>query len=349
MVVTMGAAGEVKDVVGNLHQFIAEEHTSEDVIECLRNLLAGDTGATDSIVMVELSENCFADINVVRENDDIHFVLYSATQLAQGVRKYQQADNEAILLQRQIVQAIRQESKGARPRGKYKDSHTYVFGARSAQLSGMISEARSAVMQIAGHARRLERFCSGDSEARQSLAAIARAVTRLDALSVNSLAVLSDAGKPPGVGEVPDVDELAQVLRETFAPWVRTLGVELGIRVICPGSIAVDLVAARHLLTNLVIHALDDVPCQRLELSFAARPRYLEIELECTPDGFIAERFGALTTTHDVLASDHGASVGLAVAQKLTRQLGGTIELVPVLQGGHDLSIRLPVRSDESR
>lgn len=349
VVVTMDAEGTVKDLVGDLDQFVSGEDTSEDVFNRLRNLLAGDMGTADSLLMVELSEGCFADVGIVRENEDLHFVLSSATQLAEGIRKYQQADNEAILLQRQIVRAIRQESKGVQSNGGYKDAKALVFGARSALLSDLVNEARSSVMQIAGHSRRLEKYCSNDPDALQSLAAIARAVARLDALSVNSLATLCDTGESPGEPRLLDVDELAQTIQQTFATWVRTLGVDLELHVVKAGSIAVDPVATRHILTNLVIHALDDPPCQRLELSLAVRPRCLEIEMECRPANFIAERFGTLTTTHDVLASDHGAAVGLAVVQQLVLQLEGTMELVPVLEGGHDLSVQLPVRSDPSR
>ncbi|MEP6908351.1 MAG: ATP-binding protein, partial [Pseudoxanthomonas sp.] len=68
-----------------------------------------------------------------------------------------------------------------------------------------------------------------------------------------------------------------------------------------------------------------------------------EVEITCEPSGFSADHFGALVTTSNLLQSNTGGSLGLAVSQLLLLQMQAAVELVPRRGGGHEVWIRMPL------
>lgn len=106
--------------------------------------------------------------------------------------------------------------------------------------------------------------------------------------------------------------------------------------------IEIDTLALRQILINLIIHALDGIEIGQLVVSLSVSAQGLEMEIACEPSGFSADHFGALITT-DLLQSNAGGNLGLAVSQQLLSQMQADVELVPRRSGGHEVWIRLPL------
>jgi signal transduction histidine kinase len=339
-VVTFDQGGEVLDVVGDIDWFVAGDDTRQDLYRRLLNLREGVEGAPDIIPAVELSQGRYADIHIVAEEDSRHFVLLDATELMQVLRRSQQAGNEAALLEEQRRRAIRRSVPDAslRPRPLQQ------FRRSSELFAELVNGTRAPLAQLAGHARLLEQRCKNDPAALRSIAAIQHAAVRLDALSSNGLIGLGELAAGTQNLGIVDLSQLAALLQETFA--LQAHGQGVGFEVHVPERatlIEIDTLALRQILINLIIHALDGIEVGRLVVSLSVGAQSLEMEIACEPSGFSADHFGALITTDDLLRSNAGGSLGLAVSQQLLLQMRAAVELVPRRSGGHEVWIRLPL------
>ena len=340
MVVTFDEGGEVLDVVGDIDWFVAGDDTRQDIYERLQNLREGWQGAPDIIPAMELSQGRYADIHIVAEEDSRHFVLLDATELMQLLRRNQQASNEAALLEDRRRREIRKSAPDASPRPRLLRQ----FRRGSELFADLINGARAPMAQLAGHARLLQQRCNNDPAALRSIAAIQHAAVRLDALSTNSLIGLGELTAGARNLGIVDPSQLAALLQETFALQAHAQGIGFEVRVPASASlIEIDTLALRQILINLVLHALEGIESGRLVVSLSAAAQGLEIEIACEPSGFGADHFGPLVTTNDLLQSNAGGSLGLAVSQLLLRQMRATVELVSRRGGGHELWIRLPL------
>ena len=328
------------DVVGDIDWFVAGDDTRQDLYRRLQNLREGVEGAPDIIPAVELSQGRYADIHIVAEEDSRHFVLLDATELMQVLRRSQQAGNEAALLEEQRRRAISRSIPDAslRPRPLQQ------FRRSSELFAELVNGTRAPLAQLAGHARLLEQRCKNDPAAMRSIAAIQHAAVRLDALSSNGLIGLGELAAGTQNLGIVDLSQLAALLKETFA--LQAHGQGIGFEVHMPERatlIEIDTLALRQILINLIIHALDGIEVGRLVVSLSVGAQSLEIEIACEPSGFSADHFGALITTDDLLRSNAGGSLGLAVSQQLLLQMRAAVELVPRRSGGHEVWIRLPL------
>lgn len=337
MVVTFDRDGEVLDVVGDIDWFVAGDDTRQDIYQRLQALREGGQGAPDIIPAMQLSQDRYADVHIVAEEDSRHFVLLDATELMQVLHRNQQASNETALLEDRRRERI---DEGAPPRRR----PSRQFRRSSELFAELVHGARAPMAQLAGHARLLQQRCKNDPAALRSIAAIQHAAVRLDALSTNGLIGLGELSAGAGNLGIVDTSQLAALLQETFALQAQAQGIGFEVRV--PESvipIEIDTLALRQILINLVIHALEGIQAGRLVVSLSVAAQGLEIEIAGEPSGFDAELFGALVTTADLLKSDAAGSLGLAVSQLLLQQMRATVELVSRRGGGHELWLRLPL------
>lgn len=339
VVVTFDRDGELLDVVGDLDWFVAGGDAREDVCRRLRDLRGGGAGVPDLVPAVELSEGRYADVHVVEEEDSCHFVLRDATELQRALQRKQQAGNEAELREAKLRKAMLKGGAGrARPRA------LQPFRRDAELFAGLADEMRAPLALLAGHARLLGQRHRDDPATQRSVAAIQHAAVRLEAMSNNALLALGgpDADGAPGVLELA---QLAALLQQSFGLQACAQGIAFEVRLPKRGAtVEVDDLGLRQVLVNLVIHALDGAESGSLAVSLAAASGALEIELAREPDGFDAQRFGALATSSDLLAqTDAGGSLALAASQLLLRRMKARVELVPRKAGGHELWIRVPV------
>ncbi|MGH8026756.1 MAG: sensor histidine kinase [Pseudoxanthomonas sp.] len=341
VVVTFDETGAVLDVVGDIDWFVAGDDTRQDIYQRLQNLREGEQGAPDIIPAVELSQGRYADIHILAEEDSRHFVLLDATELMQVLLRSQQASNEAALLEDRRRREI---SKSKQPGAPLRPRPLQQFRRSSELFAELVNGTRAPLAQLAGHARLLQQRCKNDPVAMRSIAAIQHAAVRLDALSSNGLIGLGELSAGAQNLGIVDPAQLAAMLLETFA--LQAHGQGIGFEVHVPENaslIEIDTLALRQLLINLIIHALDGIEAGRLVVSLSTGAQGLEIEIACEPSGFSADHFGALVTTTDLLQSNAGGSLGLAVSQQLLQQMRAAMELVPRRSGGHEVWIRLPL------
>ncbi|SDR12397.1 Signal transduction histidine kinase [Pseudoxanthomonas sp. CF125] len=340
MVVSFGEDGEVLDVVGDIDWFVAGDDTRQDIYKRLQDLREGWDGTPDIIPAMLLSQDRYADIHIVAEQDSRHFVLLDATGLMQALRRNQQASNEAALLEDRRRREIRKSAPNASPH-----PHPLRQFRRSSELfAELIDSVRAPMAQLAGHARLLQQRCKNDPAALRSIAAIQHAAVRLDALSTNGLIGLGELTAGTRNLGIVDPSQLAALLQETFALQAQAQGIGFEVRV--PEGenlIEIDTLALRQILINLIIHALEGIEAGRLVVSLSAAAQGLEIEIACEPSGFSADHFGPLVTTADLLQSNAGGSLGLAVSQQLLQQMRAMVELVSRRGGGHEVWIRFPL------
>lgn len=339
VVVTFDEDGEVLDVVGDIDRFVAGDDTRQDIYKRLQDLREGREGTPDIIPAMELSQGRYADIHIVAEEDSRHFVLLDVTELMQVLRRNQQAGNEAALLEDQRRRELRKSTPNAPPPRPLRQ-----FRRSSELFAELINSARAPMAQLAGHARLLEQRCKNDPAALRSIAAIQHAAVRLDALSTNGLIGLGELSAGARNLGIVDPSQLAALLQETFALQAHAQGIGFEVRV--PESeslIEIDTLALRQVLVNLIIHALEGIESGSLVVSLSAAAQGLEIEIACEPSGFGADHFGPLVTTADLLQSNAGGSLGLAVSQQLLQQMRATVELVSRRNGGHEVWIHVPL------
>lgn len=339
VVVTFDEDGEVLDVVGDIDWFVAGDDTRQEIYKRLQDLCEGVEGVPEIIPAVELSQGRYADIHIVAEEDSRHFVLLDATELMQVLRRSQQTSNEAALLEDRRRREIRKGTRSAssRPRALQQ------FRRGSELFAELVNGTRAPLTQLAGHARLLQQRCKNDPAAMRSIAAIQHAAVRLDALSTNGLIGLGELTVGTQNLGIVDLSQLAALLQETFA--LQAHGQGIGFEVHVPERAAVieiDTLALRQILINLIIHALDGIEIGQLVVSLSVSAQGLEMEIACEPSGFSADHFGALITT-DLLQSNAGGNLGLAVSQQLLSQMQAAVELVPRRSGGHEVWIRLPL------
>ena len=351
VVVTFGEDGDLLDVVGDIDWFVTGEDTREDIFKRLQDLLQGSEGMPEIIPSVELSQGRYADIHIVAEEDSRHFVLLDTTELMQVLRRNQQAGNEGALLEDERRRVMRKQAQSVPTRTR----PLRQFRRGSELFAALVNETRAPLAQLAGHARLLERHCKNDLVALRSIAAIQHAAVRLDALSTNGLVGLGELTAGNQSLGVVELSQLAALLQETFALQAQSQGI--GFEVHVPerdSAIEVDTLPLRQVLINLVIRALDGIEAGRLVVSLSAGAQGLEVEIAHEPSGFSADHFGALVTTTDLLQSNAGGSLSLAVSQQLLLQMQAVVELVPRRSGGHEVWIRIPLshvpgREDELR
>jgi signal transduction histidine kinase len=337
VVVTFDDAEVLLDVVGDIDRFVAGGDTREDVYRRLLDLLPWQQSGLEAVQAVELSEQCYADINILSDGELRHFVLMDVSELMQQLQRNQQADNDLVLAQRRELRAL--QGRSARD---LRREPLVEFRRSTLLLADIAHEARDALATLAGHAHRLRARCEGDPAALRSLAAIHQATIRLGALSANALIALGDTVAGGGSGPI-EPQQLAALLQDTFTMQARDRGLDFQVRIAnAAPHLAKDHLVLRQLLINLVIHAFEGIEAGSLVVGLSTTAGQLDVEIASEPCGFPEQHFSALVTTDHAPQSGAGGGLGLAVGQRLLRQLGARVEVVARGTGGHELWFRVP-------
>ncbi len=348
VVVSLDDAGGLLDVVGDLRRFLAGDGDGDEaeLLQRLQDLRFGAQGAPELLQAVELAPDRYADVHILDEGDSHHFVLHDVSELMRSVRRSQQASHELALQE----QRQRRELRRKNPVQAQLADSLREFRRGGALLDEMVQGMRAPLVLLSGHARLLEQRFRNDPAALRSIAAIQHAAVRLDAIATNGLIGLGGLSALSAMPGALQLTQLAGLLEQTFALQAQARGVAFKVQVAAERDkrgdlLVVDDIALRQLLLNLVIHALDGIDAGTLNVALAHKPGALEIEIAHAPNGFAADRFGALLTTSELLHSDPQASFSLAVSQQLLHDLNGEVELVACRDGGHALWLRLPTQA----
>lgn len=343
LVVTLDSNGDVIDMVGDIGAFVGEGKGADYLVQRLLDLLHG-AGHPEVLHAVELSRGRYADIHVVAEGDLRHFVLLDASDVMQALQRTQQLSHEAAL-EREREQRVLRGTPSTADERTVRNGAAFRPGA--GLFSAIVADMRESLVLLSGHARMLARHCAGDEVALRSVAAIQHAAVLLDALSSNGLIALgglSAGGSRPGA---VDLQQLAAFLHDAFALQAKAQGI--GFEVHVPETralVELDDLAFRQVLINLLAHALADMTHGDLvlSLSLSKGARHVEVEISAEPQGFRAERFGALVTTSELLHSNTMGSLALAVSQQILRRMHADLEVVPRKEGGYLVWFRVPVK-----
>lgn len=337
VVVTLGVSGEVLDVVGDLDRFVGPGEDQGHTIQRLADLLVGESPPPEMVHTVELAPERFADIHIVVEEDSRHFVLMDVSKLMGAMRRRQQTGNEIALEAETRRRGLSNALGGATgPVGELKRL------ASTDPLGVSISRMQAEISQLIGHARLLEAHCVHDPVLLRSVAAIQAAAVRLGASCADSLVVAgvefnADQG---GSADTVDTHALAVFLQERFTLQARVQGVVFEVRVAeAPVSLAIDDVQLRHLLLNLIIHALTPIYTGSLIVSLSANDRALEIEIGREPAGFESDHFAGLVT-----GARASAALEVDICRVLLKQFEARFGLVELPTGGMELWLHLPLR-----
>lgn len=344
VVVTFDEHGGVLDIVGDVEAFVGKEDTVEQMLRRLCDLLVGE-GAAETLSAVEVSQGRYADIHILSEGGIRNLVLLNASEVMQVLRMKRQKDNETLLEHRAIHRELRSSLRVHNGKELYGPNDVSF---RSGSLLGaIIREMRSPVALMCGHARFLATHLANDAAALKSVAAITDALVRLEALSTARLLRAMESTITQSDDQGGGLHELAVYLQDAFQLQVELRGIEFEVNIAERSLPAVvNLIALRHVLMGLVVHALDGLEQKRLVVSVLHHDKGLDVELETSPCGFQANSFGALLTTRDMLYSNPSASLSLAISQQLLNRLSATIELVAAQTSGYVLWFRIPPQSE---
>ncbi len=336
VVVTFNREGDVLDVVGDLDWFIGDEDRNH-LLAHLQDLRSG-AGPAVRIPAVELATGRYADVQVLEEDENCHFVLRDASDAMLLLQKKQQASHDLELREHRQRKTLAQDPSRPRAQG------LQLFRRDAELFARLIEDMRAPLALLNGHVHLLEKRLHADPAGLRSLAAIAHAGMLLDATANNAL--LSFGQPQTGEHDVLSLSHLAALLRQGFSLQASAQGVALEL-CLPPDEVFVEVddLALRQLLTNLLIRALEGLQGGVLVVAFAVKTAALEIDICREPEGFDATRFGPLLTSTNLLQQgEPGGSYALAVSQQLLQRLQARLELAECQNGGHDLWMRIPVR-----
>ncbi len=219
-------------------------------------------------------------------------------------------------------------------------------------LAMMSHELRTPLQAVLGYADFLLNAPPGSltPEQRDDIGFIRQGAGRMVTL-IEQLLDLSrmEAGRLELAAGPVDLETILEQVRQDIAPVVTAKGLELTIDLpVSLPPVLGDAVRLRQILLNLIGNAVKftEVGSVRVSASLAdggiavaVRDTGIGISEEALP--FIFEEFrqvdGSLTRRHG------GAGLGLAIARKLTEQMGGSIKVESTLGVGSTFTVWLPV------
>jgi signal transduction histidine kinase len=182
-------------------------------------------------------------------------------------------------------------------------------------------------------------------EARQLVAAISREVDRLEGVTEEYLAF---ARLPrPALGR-HDLNEVVGSLLDFLAPELEAAGVEV-VRELAPGALGVrgDEAQLRAVFMNLLRNSREAMPAGgRVTVGTRRAGEAVEAEVTDTGGGIPAE---VLTRIFEPFYStkERGTGLGLAFAQQVVKEHGGTLRCESAAGRGSTFTVRLP--ADDER
>lgn len=342
VVITFDREGGVFDIVGDVDRFVSSSDTRETVLGRLRDMLESQSRPIATFPAIELSEDRFADVQIVIDNDSRNVVLRDVSPLMREVRRRQQASNELSLgiheEQRKLsANAISDAWLNAKKAGGLR----YEYRPPSDLFASLTHRCRIPVMQISAHAQRLAHDHGHNEDVMSAVAAISRAVNRLDSLVYEGLILLGGGADANPSGAL-DLHAMANTLHDAIALQASARNIRFSLQLPTEGvphHFQGDVL--QRLIMIILVRCLDDDRCKEISVSFSLLRQGLGIEVACEPKGLVLDQFGALVTVADQ-SQFSPEDFDLALISRLLRRLEGNMEVVSLATGGNELWIEAP-------
>lgn len=227
-----------------------------------------------------------------------------------------------------------------------------AMAAKSEFLAKMSHELRNPLNSIIGYSEiLLEAVDDIDSQKCKDLTSIRNAGKRLLEL-INDLLDLAklEAGKAGLHRDRVEVSNLFDELATEWLPVTTAKGNEFNIEPPAPTEVYCDAGKLRRIVSNLLSNAAKFTENGRVTFSGSLQAGVLSFSVEDTGAGIAADRLPGLFETFgnstDETASNYGQDVrlGLPLAHRYCRLMGGEISVQSKLGSGSRFVIRLPVQ-----
>ena len=254
--------------------------------------------------------------------------IYLYQELEQQVRALEEANNNLKMYQEKMIHSDR----------------LAVIGEMSATVA---HEIRNPLVSIGGFARSLRRQIPPGSPMRESLEIIIKEGMRLEKIVTELL----DLARPISVPK--DLHDIVPLIRESLQIIDRDLRTkQIRVEDLFPADlphVPLDKDQIKQVFLNLFKNAIEATP-QRGNITIwtsIPNPAYIEIGITDTGAGIAPELldqvFSPFFTT-----KPGGAGLGLAVASRIVRDHGGTLNVNSTTGEGTTFLIHLPVNQPES-
>jgi len=230
-----------------------------------------------------------------------------------------------------------------------------LMHSKARLMRGMSHDLKNPLNLIGGHAQLIEDGIRGPvtPEQRDSLQRIQRATRSLLAMIEDLLQLArAETGQLDIALREVDVPALLRELFDEERPLAATAGLSFGLAIGEEvGTIVTDPARVRQVLANLVSNAIKYTPRGgRVELRAAHADDTLQVAVADTGPGIPPEKREEIFAEFTRLTPGHapGAGLGLAIARRIARLLGGDITLESEVGVGSRFIFALPLAPTSS-
>ena len=244
-----------------------------------------------------------------------------------------------------------------------REQLTRVIKSRSRLMRGFSHDVKNPLGAADGYAELLTAGIYGElsAEQRESVTRIRRSLhSALDLIDDLHEMARAETGNIQLALKMFDLADIVRRCGEEYRAAAEASGLTLTVDV--PGTpfiIETDLVRVRQIISNLLSNAIKYTDRGSIELHVHDEPageagqheRWALIEVRDTGRGIEPDKWDAIFEEFVRLGASEksGAGLGLAVSQRLAMALGGRISVRSEVARGSTFTLRLPVRTLESR
>ena len=270
--------------------------------------------------------------------------VMSFTDITGEARAREELQRTLDELEHRVAERTRELSEANRRLAKADREKTRFLAAASHDLLQPLHAARlfTAALErdAAGRNRELVHHVSDAIIAAEDLLRALLDISKIDAGGVNP--------RPEPV----DLSEFITALAESLRPLAGEKGLDLRIAP-CPGAVRTDPGLLRSVLQNLLTNALRYTPRGAVLIGTRRRGDEWRIDVIDTGVGIAADQIGAIFGEFTRLGEVEveGLGLGLALVERITRLLGGRIDVASVPGKGSRFSLILPAlaRPEQAR